>query len=221
MGPSEPAILKPLSQARTTIPVFGEAGPFTGASLDRAHRRRVQCFPSARRLWRVVSVSPQRVLERRVRHLANGVLGHQQRSALDRSAEAHVSVRLCSHERMFPCRSRVLTSVCPSPRLGLSRRSAVLTYFGEGAMRHSRKRRLPDIWVMDADGGNAHPLRAGPTPRLIVWTGPQSAADGPRAALRDHRRPLEPRPRARSASRRPRAPAAPRAERTSSSRLCL
>ena len=58
-----------------------------------------------------------------------GVLGHQQRSALDRSAFPHTS--------------------------------------GEGAMRHSRKRRLPDIWVMDADGGNAHPLRAGP-PRLIV-----------------------------------------------------
>jgi hypothetical protein len=43
----------------------------------------------------------QRVLQRKVRQLAGGVLGHPERPALDGSAEADVSVRLGGHERMF------------------------------------------------------------------------------------------------------------------------
>jgi hypothetical protein len=45
----------------------------------------------------------QQNLERQVRKLARGVLGQPQRAALDRSAEAVLSVRLRGHERMFPC----------------------------------------------------------------------------------------------------------------------
>jgi hypothetical protein len=44
----------------------------------------------------------QRILERQVREFASGVLGHPQRPTLDRSAEADLSVRLRSQERMFP-----------------------------------------------------------------------------------------------------------------------
>ena len=43
----------------------------------------------------------ERVLERKVRELAGGVLSEPQGSALDRSAEADVSVRLRGQERMF------------------------------------------------------------------------------------------------------------------------
>jgi hypothetical protein len=43
----------------------------------------------------------QRVLERQVRELAGGVLGHPEGSALDCSAEADVRVGLGGHERMF------------------------------------------------------------------------------------------------------------------------
>lgn len=46
----------------------------------------------------------QRVLEREVRQLASGVLGHPQRPALDRPTEADVSVGLRGHERMFSWR---------------------------------------------------------------------------------------------------------------------
>jgi hypothetical protein len=45
----------------------------------------------------------ERVLERQVRELASGVLGHPQSSALDSSAEADVSVGLSRHEHMFSC----------------------------------------------------------------------------------------------------------------------
>jgi hypothetical protein len=41
------------------------------------------------------------VLEREIRELAGGVLGHPKGSALDRTAEAGVRVRLTGHERMF------------------------------------------------------------------------------------------------------------------------
>jgi hypothetical protein len=44
---------------------------------------------------------PQRVLERQVRELAGRVLGEPKRSALDRSAEANMRVRLGGQERMF------------------------------------------------------------------------------------------------------------------------
>jgi ATP-dependent DNA ligase len=43
----------------------------------------------------------QCVLEREVRELAGRVLGHPQSSALDRSAEAHMGVRLGGQERML------------------------------------------------------------------------------------------------------------------------
>jgi Putative Ig domain len=45
----------------------------------------------------------QQVLERQVRKLARSVLGQPQRTALDRSPEAGMSVWLRGHERMFPC----------------------------------------------------------------------------------------------------------------------
>ena len=45
----------------------------------------------------------QRVLERQVRELAGGVLGQPEGSALDRSAEADVSMGLGGQERMFAC----------------------------------------------------------------------------------------------------------------------
>ena len=41
----------------------------------------------------------QRLLQRQVRQLASGVLGHPESSALDRTAEAGVSVRLRCHKR--------------------------------------------------------------------------------------------------------------------------
>ena len=43
----------------------------------------------------------ERVRKRQVRELARGVLGHPERSTLERSTEADVSVRLRGHERMF------------------------------------------------------------------------------------------------------------------------
>ena len=43
----------------------------------------------------------ERVLERQVRELASCVLGEPECTALDRSAEADVRVRLGGHERMF------------------------------------------------------------------------------------------------------------------------
>ena len=51
----------------------------------------------------------QRVLERKVRELASSVLGHPQRSTLDRSAEAGVGVCLGCHERMFAWTQPVFT----------------------------------------------------------------------------------------------------------------
>ena len=43
----------------------------------------------------------QKILERQVRELASGVLSEPERSTLDRSAEANVSVGLGGQERMF------------------------------------------------------------------------------------------------------------------------
>ena len=43
----------------------------------------------------------QRVLKRQVRKLASGVLGQPECSALDRSAETDMRVRLRGQERMF------------------------------------------------------------------------------------------------------------------------
>jgi hypothetical protein len=43
----------------------------------------------------------QGVLERQVRELASGVLGHPQGAALDCSPKADVGVRLRGQERMF------------------------------------------------------------------------------------------------------------------------
>jgi hypothetical protein len=52
--------------------------------------------------WKPVEVDePERILEREIRQLAGGVLGHPERTALDRSAEANLTVRLRSQERMF------------------------------------------------------------------------------------------------------------------------
>jgi len=42
-----------------------------------------------------------RVLKRKIRQLAGRVLGHPQRPALDRTAEAGLGVRLGGQERMF------------------------------------------------------------------------------------------------------------------------
>jgi len=42
----------------------------------------------------------QRILEREVRQLACGVLGHPEGAALDRSAEADVSAGFRGHERL-------------------------------------------------------------------------------------------------------------------------
>jgi hypothetical protein len=44
----------------------------------------------------------QGILKRQIGQFARSVLGHPQRSSLDRSAETHVRVGFRSHERMFP-----------------------------------------------------------------------------------------------------------------------
>jgi hypothetical protein len=44
----------------------------------------------------------KRVFERQVRQLAGSILRHPQRAALDRAAEADLSMSFRSHERMFP-----------------------------------------------------------------------------------------------------------------------
>ena len=96
----------------------------------------------------------QRVLERQVRELASGVLGQPQCSALDRSAEADVSVGLGGQERMFAysrtgqrCadeRRRVARRVLPRRFLNLaarrtasapSRRARVPAFPGDGSAR--------------------------------------------------------------------------------------
>jgi len=43
------------------------------------------------------------ILERKVRELASGVLGHPEGSALDCSAEADVGMGFRRHERMLLC----------------------------------------------------------------------------------------------------------------------
>jgi hypothetical protein len=43
------------------------------------------------------------VLKRKARQLASGVLGHPESSALDRTAEADVSMSFRRHEHMFSC----------------------------------------------------------------------------------------------------------------------
>lgn len=45
----------------------------------------------------------QDILKRQVRELARRVLNQPQRPALDRAAEADLSVRLRGQERMFSC----------------------------------------------------------------------------------------------------------------------
>ena len=48
----------------------------------------------------------ERILQRQIEGFASGILGHPERSALDRSAEAVVRARLGGHEHMFSCQSQ-------------------------------------------------------------------------------------------------------------------
>ena len=72
---------------------------FCQVTLKPTHRRSLELRRSA---LGVEMDELEGVLERQVRQLARRVLGGPQSSALDRSAEADVSVGLGSHERMFP-----------------------------------------------------------------------------------------------------------------------
>jgi hypothetical protein len=78
--------------------VASESRTLTDELLEPSHRR---LLVLRRSLLRVEPHELECVLERKVRELTRGVLGHPKRAALDRAAEADVGVRLRRHERMF------------------------------------------------------------------------------------------------------------------------
>lgn len=93
------ALSLPLRQIRCDLrEVLEPRRAFAQVPLEPAHCRSLELRRPA---LGVETDQLEGVLERQVRQLTRGVLGSPECSALDRSAEADVSMSLCGHERMF------------------------------------------------------------------------------------------------------------------------